>query len=318
MSKQIKIEVPANVSGMDVWKAFQAKGKPVLEISEDEWVGASGATEYFDHWDTLSTQGHKVALGIDHHGRHVIMIRNEGFIFQRYSDSSQTWVLNGTNEFRNKVSHAEVGLDGWKYICERFKVQPVVESEPAIVDQGEEKEMAPKDKVINITVTNEQAKQPIAEQKKEETKMNTTTQTTSALNLNSDMSVQAPAVSTDSSNLGIDTTTGILVAAGAALGTCLGIQYTENRFDLTSNVITGAAVTLAAAASFGAAKAGLNEKLGTYTGLASHAAIGALVGGVTAHGMKFGADKYLPTLELQDDASEQALIEVTELPVLEA
>ena len=140
----------------------------------------------------------------------------------------------------------------------------------------------------------------------------------SALNLNSDMSVQAPAVSTDSSNLGIDTTTGILVAAGAALGTCLGIQYTENRFDLTSNVITGAAVTLAAAASFGAAKAGLNEKLGTYTGLASHAAIGALVGGVTAHGMKFGADKYLPTLELQDDTTEQALIEVTELPVLEA
>ena len=140
----------------------------------------------------------------------------------------------------------------------------------------------------------------------------------SALNLNSDMSVQAPAVSTDSSNLGIDTTTGILVAAGAALGTCLGIQYTENRFDLTSNVITGAAVTLAAAASFGAAKAGLNENLGTYTGLASHAALGALVGGVTAHGMKFGADKYLPSLESQDDPAELVLVENTELPVLEA
>ena len=141
---------------------------------------------------------------------------------------------------------------------------------------------------------------------------------TPVLNLNSDMNQPAPAVSTDKSNLGIDVTTGILLAAGAALGTCLGIQYTENRFDLTSNVITGAAVTLAAAASFGAAKAGVNEKLGTYTGLASHAAIGALVGGATAHGLKFGADKYLPSLELQDDATELALIEGTELPVLEA
>ena len=314
MNKQVKIEVPANVTGMEVWKAFQAKGKPVLEISEAEWEKASDATDYYSHWGEISTQGHKVALGIDVHGRHVIMIKDEGFIFQRYSDSNTTWVLNGIQKLRDNVGHSAIELDGWKYICERFKVQPVVESEPAIVDQGEEKEMAPKDKVINITVTNEQA-QSESNQIKEEPKM---TQTTSALNLNSDMNNAAPTVSTDTSNLGIDTTTGILVAAGAALGTCLGIQYTENRFDLTSNVITGAAVTLAAAASFGAAKAGLNEKLGTYTGIASHAAIGALVGGVTAHGMKFGADKYLPTLELQDDASEQALIEVTELPVLEA
>ena len=176
--------------------------------------------------------------------------------------------------------------------------------------------MAPKDKVIKITVTNEQAT-PEANQIKEEVKMNTT-QTASALNLNSDMSVQAPAVSTNTDNLGISTTTGVLVAAGAALGTCLGIQYVENRFDLVSNVITGAAVTLAAATSFGAAKAGLNEKLGTYTGIASHAGMGALVGGLTAHSLKFGADKYLPTLELQDDATELALIEGTELPVLEA
>lgn len=317
MNKQVKIEVPANVTGMEVWKAFEAKGKPVLQISEAEWQQASGATDYYDHWSEISTQGHKVALGIDPHGRHVIMLKDEGFIFQRYCDSTTTWVLNGTQKLHDNVSHTSIGLDGWKYICERFKVQPVVECEPAIVDQGEEKEMAPKDKVILITVTNEQA-QSEPTQIKEETKMNTTTQTTSALNLNSDMSVQAPAVSTDSSNLGIDTTTGILVAAGAALGTCLGIQYTENRFDLTSNVITGAAVTLAAAASFGAAKAGLNEKLGTYTGIASHAALGALVGGVAAQGMKYGADKYLPSLELQDDATELALIEGTELPVLEA
>ena len=317
MSKQIKIEVPANVTGMEIWKAFQAKGKPVLEISEAEWEKASGATDYYDHWSEISTQGHKVGLAVDVHGRHVIMIKDEGFIFQRYSDSSTTWVLNGIQKLRDNVGHSAIELDGWKYICERFKVQPVVESEPVIVEQGEEKEMAPKDKVIKITVTNEQAT-PEANQIKEEVKMNTTTQATSALNLNSDMSVQAPAVSTDSSNLGIDTTTGILVAAGAALGTCLGIQYTENRFDLTSNVITGAAVTLAAAASFGAAKAGLNEKLGTYTGIASHAALGALVGGVAAQGMKYGADRYLPTLELQDDGSELVLVENTELPVLEA
>lgn len=314
MVKQIKIEVPANVSGMDVWKAFRAKGKPVLEISETEWVKASGVTEYFDHWDTLSTQGHKVALGIDHHGRHVIMIKDEGFIFQRYSDSTQTWALNGTSCFHDKVSHAEMRRDGWKYICERFKVQPVVESEPVITEQGKEKEMAPKDKVINITVTNEQA-QSESNQIKEEPKM---TQTTSALNLNSDMNNAAPTVSTDTSNLGIGVTTGVLVAASAALGTCLGIQYTENRFDLTSNVITGAAVTLAAAASFGAAKAGLNENLGTYTGLASHAGIGALVGVLTAHGMKFGAEKYLPSLESQDDPTELVLVEDTELPALEA
>lgn len=316
MNKQVKIEVPANVTGVEVWKAFEAKGKPVLQISEAEWEQAGDATDYYNHWSEISTQGHKVALAIDPHGRHVIMLKDEGFIFQRYCDSTTTWVLNGTQKLHDNVSHTSIGLDGWKYICERFKIQPIVESEPVIVEQGEEKEMAPKDKVIKITVTNEQAT-PEANQIKEEVKMNTT-QTASALNLNSDMSVQAPAVSTDSSNLGISTSTGVLVAAGAALGTCLGIQYVENRFDLTSIGITGAAVTLAAAASFGAAKAGLNEKLGTYTGIASHAALGALVGGVTAHGMKFGADKYLPTLELQDDATELTLIEGTELPVLEA
>lgn len=314
MNKQVKIEVPANVTGMEVWKAFEAKGKPVLQISETEWQQASGATDYYDHWSEISTQGHKVALGIDDHGRHVIMIKGEGFIFQRYSDSSTTWALNGIQKLHDNVGHSAIELDGWKYICERFKVQPVVECEPAIVDQGEEKEMAPKDKVIKITVTNEQA-QSEANQIKEEPRM---TQTTSALNLNSDMNNAAPAVSTNTENLGISVTTGVLVAAGAALGTCLGIQYVENRFDLTSNVITGAAVTLAAATSFGTSKAGLNEKLGTYSGIASHAALGALVGGVAAQGMKFGADKYLPSLELQDDETELALIEGIELPVLEA
>lgn len=314
MNKQVKIEVPANVTGMDVWKAFEAKGKPVLQISEAEWQQASDATDYYSHWSEISTQGHKVALGIDPHGRHVIMLKDEGFIFQRYCDSTTTWVLNGTQKLHDNVGHSAIELEGWKYICERFKIQPIVESEPVIVEQGEEKEMAPKDKVINITVTNEQA-QSEANQIKEEPKM---TQTTSALNLNSDMNNAAPAVSTNTENLGVSVTTGVLVAAGAALGTCLGIQYVENRFDLTSNVITGAAVTLAAAASFGAAKAGLNEKLGTYSGIASHAAMGALVGGLTAHSLKFGADKYLPSLELQDDATELALIEGTELPVLEA
>lgn len=314
MNKQLKIEVPANVTGMDVWKAFQAKGKPVLEISEAEWEKASGATDYYDHWSEISTQGHKVGLAVDVHGRHVIMIKAEGFIFQRYSDGGTTWVLNGIQKLHDDVGHTAIGFDGWNYICNRFKIQPVVECEPVIVEQGEEKEMAPKDKVIKITVTNEQA-QSEANQIKEEPKM---TQTTSALNLNSDMSAPAPAVSTNTENLGVSTTTGVLVAAGAALGTCLGIQYVENRFDLTSNVITGTAVTLAAAASFGAAKAGLNEKLGTYSGIASHAAMGALVGGLTAHSLKFGADKYLPSLELQDDDTELALIEGTELPVLEA
>ena len=317
MNKQVKIEVPANVTGMEVWKAFEAKGKPVLQISEAEWEQAGDATDYYSHWSEISTQGHKVALAIDPHGRHVIMLKDEGFIFQRYCDSTTTWVLNGTQKLHDNVSHTSIGLGGWKYICERFKIQPVVESEPAIVEQGEEKEMAPKDKVIKITVTNEQA-QHEPTQIKEEVKMNTTTQTSSALNLNSDMNNAAPAISTDTSNLGISTSTGMLMAACGALGTCLGIQYVENRFDLVSNVITGGAVTLAAAASFGAAKAGLNEKLGEYTGMASHAAIGALVGGLTAHGMKYGADKYLPTLELQDDATELALIEGTELPVLEA
>lgn len=314
MNKQVKIEVPVNVTGMEVWKAFEAKGKPVLQISEAEWEKASDATDYYSHWSEISTQGHKVALGVDPHGRHVIMLKDEGFIFQRYCDSTTTWVLNGTQKLHDNVSHTSIGLDGWKYICERFKVQPIVESDPVIVEQGEEKEMPSKEKVIEITVTNEQP-QPEATQNKEETKM---TDTTSALNLNSDMNQPAPAVSTNTGNLGIDTTTGILVAAGAALGTCLGLQYVEDRFDLASNLMTGAAVTLAAAASFGAAKAGLNENLGTYTGLAAHAAIGSLVGGAAVHGLKFGADKYLPTLELQDDANEQALIEVTELPVLEA
>lgn len=315
MNKQVKIEVPANVTGMEVWKAFQAKGKPVLQISEAEWEQAeSDRFGIYSHWGEISTQGHKVALAIDPHGRHVIMLKDEGFIFQRYCDSTTTWVLNGTQKLHDNVSHTSIGLGGWKYICERFKIQPIVESEPVIVEQGEEKEMPSTEKVIEITVSNEQP-QPEPTQIKEEVKM---TNTTSALNLNSDMNQPAPAVSADTSNLGISVTTGVLVAAGAALGTCLGIQYVENRFDLVSNVITGAAVTLAGAASFGAAKAGLNENLGTYTGIASHAALGALVGGVAAQGMKYGADRYLPTLELQDDGSELVLVEDTELPVLEA
>lgn len=212
MNKQVKIEVPANVTGMEVWKAFEAKGKPVLQISEAEWQQASGATDYYDHWSEISTQGHKVALGIDPHGRHVIMLKDEGFIFQRYCDGTTTWVLNGTQKLHDNVSHTAIELDGWKYICERFKVQPVVECEPAIVDQGEEKEMAPKDKVIKITVTNEQA-QSEPTQIKEEPKM---TQSASALNLNSDMNNAAPAVSTDTSNLGISVTTGVLVAPTTA------------------------------------------------------------------------------------------------------
>ena len=72
----------------------------------------------------------------------------------------------------------------------------------------------------------------------------------SALNLNSDMSVQAPAVSTDSSNLGRNK----WIVAGAAISAALAVNLTEqvkeDRFDLISNVATVSAAAFAGGVSY--------------------------------------------------------------------
>jgi hypothetical protein len=58
----------------------------------------------------------------------------------------------------------------------------------------------------------------------------------SALNLNSDMSVQAPAVSTNTDNLGPNKWIVAGVAISAAMAVNLTEQVKEDRFDLVSNV----------------------------------------------------------------------------------
>lgn len=72
----------------------------------------------------------------------------------------------------------------------------------------------------------------------------------SALNLNSDMSVQAPAVSTDSSNLGPNKWIVAGVAAAAALAVNVTSQVKEERFDLASNISTASAAMFAAGVSY--------------------------------------------------------------------
>ena len=72
----------------------------------------------------------------------------------------------------------------------------------------------------------------------------------SALNLNSDMSVQAPAVSTDSSNLGPNKWIVAGVAISAALAVNLTEQVKEDRFDLVSNAATVSAAAFAGGVSY--------------------------------------------------------------------
>ncbi len=73
---------------------------------------------------------------------------------------------------------------------------------------------------------------------------------TSALNLNSDMSVQAPAVSTNTENLGPNKWIVAGVAISAALAVNLTEQVKEDRFDLVSNVSTISAAAFAGGVSY--------------------------------------------------------------------
>lgn len=76
----------------------------------------------------------------------------------------------------------------------------------------------------------------------------------SALNLNSDMSVQAPAVSTNTDNLSPNKWIVAGVAISAALAVNLTEQVKEDRFDLVSNVATVSAAALAGGVSYKLAK----------------------------------------------------------------
>lgn len=76
----------------------------------------------------------------------------------------------------------------------------------------------------------------------------------SALNLNSDMSVQAPAVSTNTDNLSPNKWIVAGVAISAALAVNLTEQVKEDRFDLVSNVATISAAALAGGVSYKLAK----------------------------------------------------------------
>ena len=72
----------------------------------------------------------------------------------------------------------------------------------------------------------------------------------SALNLNSDMSVQAPAVSTNTDNLGPNKWIVAGVAISAALAVNLTEQVKEDRFDLVTNVATVSAAAFAGGVSY--------------------------------------------------------------------
>lgn len=76
----------------------------------------------------------------------------------------------------------------------------------------------------------------------------------SALNLNSDMSVQAPAVSTNTDNLSPNKWIVAGVAISAALAVNLTEQVKEDRFDLVSNVATVSAAAFAGGVSYKLAK----------------------------------------------------------------
>lgn len=76
----------------------------------------------------------------------------------------------------------------------------------------------------------------------------------SALNLNSDMSAPAPAVSTNTDNLSPNKWIVAGVAISAALAVNLTEQVKEDRFDLVSNVATVSAAALAGGVSYKLAK----------------------------------------------------------------
>lgn len=77
---------------------------------------------------------------------------------------------------------------------------------------------------------------------------------TSALNLNSDMTAQAPAVSTNTENLGPNKWIVASVAVAAALAVNVTNQVKEDRFDLASNIGTASAALLAGGVSYKVAK----------------------------------------------------------------
>lgn len=72
----------------------------------------------------------------------------------------------------------------------------------------------------------------------------------SALNLNSDMSVQVPAVSTNTDNLSPNKWIVAGVAVAAALAVNVTNQVKEERFDLASNIGTVSAAMLAGGVSY--------------------------------------------------------------------
>ena len=72
----------------------------------------------------------------------------------------------------------------------------------------------------------------------------------SALNLNSDMSVQAPAVSTNTDHLSPNKWIVAGVAVAAALAVNVTNQVKEERFDLASNIGTVSAAMLAGGVSY--------------------------------------------------------------------
>ena len=73
---------------------------------------------------------------------------------------------------------------------------------------------------------------------------------TPVLNLNSDMSVQAPAVSTNTENLGPNKWIVAGVAVAAALAVNVTNQVKEERFDLASDIGTVSAAMLAGGVSY--------------------------------------------------------------------
>ena len=138
----------------------------------------------------------------------------------------------------------------------------------------------------------------------------------SALNLNSDMSVQAPAVSTDSSNLGPNKWIVAGVAISAALAVNLTDQVKEDRFDLVSNVATMTAATLAGGVSYKVASdvegvpTSLCSVLGGSIGILSAAVVNPTVmalGNKVKNGFGSKAEEQSDMVIVDNDALEEYL-----------
>lgn len=139
-------------------------------------------------------------------------------------------------------------------------------------------------------------------------------QNTSALNLNSDMSVQAPVVSTDTSNLGPNKWIVAGVAATVALAVNVTDQIKGDRFDLVSNIATGTAAVVGAGISYKLAS-DLPSEIPTSMAAVLGGSIGALSAVIVEPIAYMAGNKVVGSFFTKEESEDQVSIAM-EQPVL--